>query len=92
VGSFGGTALLGFKADAGNRAAATAWAARSQQRHGLLGHGCDKSYLGFVCGILGSFVGLLGSFVDSLGFGGFDRGFVRRKTAEMCRYTAHNEC
>jgi hypothetical protein len=48
-------------------------------------------YLGFVCKILGSFVGLLGSFVDSLGFGGFDRGFVRRKSAEMYRYTLHKQ-
>jgi hypothetical protein len=40
---------------------------------------------------LGSFVGFVGSFVDSLGFRGFDRGFVRRKKPEMCRYTLHKQ-
>jgi hypothetical protein len=40
---------------------------------------------------LGSFVGFLGSFVDFLGFCGFVRGFVRRKKAEMCRYTLHKQ-
>jgi hypothetical protein len=33
----------------------------------------------------------VGSFVGFLGFGGFDRGFVRRKTAEMRRYTLHKQ-
>jgi hypothetical protein len=51
--------------------------------------GCGNMYLGFVCGIPGSFVDFVGSFVDFLGFGGFVRGFVRRKTAEMYRYTPH---
>ncbi len=39
----------------------------------------------------GSFVDSLGSFVDFLGFRGFDRGFVRRKSARMCRYTLHKQ-
>jgi hypothetical protein len=88
-GSFGGIALLGFEPTAGNQAARAAPAAGSQRRRGFRGHGCDNSYLGFVCRISGSFVGILGSFVDFLGFRGFDRGFVRRKKAEMCRYTHH---
>jgi hypothetical protein len=55
------------------------------------GQGATTRALGFVRRVLGSFVAILGSFVGFLGFGGFVRGFVRRKKAEMCRYTLHKQ-